>query len=68
MCKHVGSILIKPGQPTRGLVRRSTEQLDNTVVPIEQTGKKREADSRYSIDTPRLDPPLDVMSELLSED
>jgi len=38
------------------------------VVPIEQTGKKRESDPCYSIDTPRLDPPLDVMGKLLSED
>jgi len=41
---------------------------DDCVVPIEQTGKKRQADPCYGINAPRLDPSLDVMGELLSED
>ena len=40
----------------------------NGVVPIEQAGEKREADPYYKINAPRLDPSLDVLGELLSED
>jgi hypothetical protein len=40
----------------------------NCIVPIEQTGEKREPDPRCSINAPRLDASLNVLRELLSED
>jgi hypothetical protein len=41
---------------------------DHRIVPIEQAGQQRQADPRRSINAPRLDPALDVLGELLSQD